>query len=352
MKRLTQTLVMSLALASSPLMAEEDADAGKPSGLPAEVVRVEAQRLESSISAVGVLEANEAVILSPEQSGRISEILFNEGEKVAAGTPLFKLDSAIYQATLQQVKARVRLSQLEYERAESLLQKRVGSQTQRDTTLAQLEADQAELALAQTRLDKMTVRAPFSGTIGLRQVSPGDFVNVGQPLVELADTESLKVQFSVPERHLSMLRTGQTIHLSVDALDGQQLEGEVYAIAPSANPDSHNISLRARVPNTSGILKPGLFVRIVIPTGSDDQALMVPEQALILDGDTTLVMQMDEQQQVQLVPVTTGARRYGDVQILTGIKPGAVVVTAGHQKLHPGMPITPIFPQSETGKDA
>ncbi len=352
MKRFSHTLMLSLALASSPLIAEEAAEANKPSGLPAEVVRVEAERLESSITAVGVLEANESVILSPEQSGRISEILFKEGETVKAGTPLFKLDSAIYQATLEQVKARVRLSQLEYERAASLLQKRVGSQTDRDAKLAQLEADQAELALANTRLDKMTVRAPFTGTIGLRQVSPGDFVNVGQALVELADTQSLKVQFSVSERHLSKLRTGQPIQLSVDALDGMKLEGNVYAIAPSSNPNSHNISLRAKVPNPGGELKPGLFVRIVIPTGSDDQALMVPEQALILDGDSTLLMQMDEQNQVQLVPVTTGARRYGDVQILTGIQAGAVIVTAGHQKLHPGMPITPIFPQSEAGKDA
>jgi len=351
MKLLTPTLLISLALATGSAAAEE-APAGKPAGLPAEVVRIQPQTLAHSISAVGVLEANESVMLSPEQSGRISKILFQEGENIEVGSALFQLDSAIYDAVLQQAKARVRLSQLEFERADSLLQKRVGSQTDRDAKLAQLQVDQAELALARTRLNKMTVRAPFTGTLGLRLVSPGDFVNVGEPLVELSDTRSLKVQFSVPERYLGELKTGQAINLSIDALNAQSLQGEIYAISPSSDPNSHNISIRARVPNPENELKPGLFVRIQIQTGTDDQALIVPEEALILNGTSTLVMLMNEQQQVELTPVTTGKRRYGEVQILSGLEPGAVVVTAGHLKLQPGMPITPIFPQSEAGKDA
>lgn len=351
MKRLAPSLLISLVLATGNTFAEQSS-AGKPSGMPAEVIRLETRTLTLSLSAVGVLEANESVMLSPEQSGRINKILFQEGESVEAGTPLFQLDSAIYDAVLQQATARVRLSQLEFERADSLLQKRVGSQTDRDTKLAQLQVDQAELALARTRLSKMTVVAPFTGTLGLRQVSPGDFVNVGDPLVELSDTRSLKVQFSVPERHLGELHSGQTINLSIDSLNARSLQGEIYAISPSSDPHSHNISVRARVPNPDGKLKPGLFVRIEIQTGHDDQALIVPEEALILTGSSTLVMQMNEQQQVELVPVTTGERRYGEVQILSGLEPGAVIVTAGHLKLHPGMPITPLFPQSEAGKDA
>ncbi|MBP0049400.1 efflux RND transporter periplasmic adaptor subunit [Marinobacterium sp. AK62] len=352
MKPLSHTLLFILATFSSLAAAEEGS--GKPQGLPAEVIRVEAQQLDTRISAVGVLEANESVMLSPEQSGRISQILFDEGEQVNAGQPLIKLDSAIYEAALEQARARVRLSQLEYERSESLLQKRVGSQTDRDGKLAQLQVDRAELALAQTRLDKMTVRAPFEGTLGLRQVSPGDFVSVGQSLVELADTSRLKVQFSIPERHLDKLSTGQTIDITVDAFRATPLKGTIYAIAPSVNPNSHNVQVRARVPNPEGTLKPGLFVRILIPVEQNDHALVVPEQALILDGDKTFLMRMNEQQQVSLTPVETGARRYGEVQIVSGIEAGDVIVTAGHLKLRPGMPITPVFPTQETGegKDA
>ncbi|GAA0683202.1 efflux RND transporter periplasmic adaptor subunit [Marinobacterium maritimum] len=333
--------IASLLSSSLPIRAEE----GKPAGLPAEVVRVQPSLLEQSLTAVGVLQANESVMIRPEQSGRISEILFKEGEQISAGSPMFKLDTALYDAALAQAQARARLSQLEYERAASLLEKRVGSRTERDTKLAQLRVDEAEVALARTRLEKMTVRAPFSGTTGLRLVSPGDFVSIGQDLVELTDSSSLKVEFSIPERHLQQLRNGQTLSLSIDALGEQEFQGEIYAISPSADPGSHNISVRARVPNTEGLMRPGLFARITIATARDEQALVVPEQSLILQGKQTLIMQVNDTNQVELVPVTTGSRRYGEVQILSGLKPGAVVVTAGHMKLHPGMPVTPVFPQ-------
>ncbi len=347
MKKGILALCFASLLSSLPAWAEE----GQPAGLPAEVVRVQPSLLEHSLTAVGVLQANESVTIRPEQSGRISEILFEEGEQISIDSPMFKLDSALYDAALAQARARARLSKLEYERAASLLEKRVGSRTERDTKLAQLRVDEAEVALARTRLDKMTVRAPFSGTTGLRLVSPGDFVAVGQDLVELTDISSLKVEFSIPERHLQQLHTGQSISLSVDALDERTFLGEIYAISPSSNPNSHNISVRARVPNSEGLMRPGLFVRIHIATARDEQALIIPEQALILQGKNTLIMQVNESSQVEMVPVTTGSRRYGEVQILSGLEPGAVVVTAGHMKLHPGMPVTPIFPQTAAGED-
>lgn len=351
MKKTLLALMLTGLVSAQPALAEASA---KPSGLPAEVIRVEPQRLEQQLTAVGVLQANESVMIRPEQSGRISEILFHEGQQISAGSPLFRLDSAIYDAALAQARARARLSQLEYERAASLLEKRVGSRTDHDTKLAQLRVDEAEVALAQTRVEKMTVRAPFTGTVGLRLVGPGDFVAAGQDLVELTDSTSLKVEFHIPERHLQQVRNGQPITLTVDALGEQHFSGEIYAIAPSADPDSHNIRVRARVPNPEGLMRPGLFARIRIETARDDQALLVPEQALILQGKQTLIMQVNDNRQVELVPVTTGLRRYGEVQILSGLKPGAVVVTAGHLKLRPGMPVTPIFPQpaASGGKDA
>ncbi|PSL15243.1 membrane fusion protein (multidrug efflux system) [Marinobacterium halophilum] len=343
MKRIS-VFILACALTSPSAIAEE-AQPETTAGLPAEVVKLTPVVFEQQLTAVGVLQANESVMISPEQSGRISEILFMEGQQITAGSPMFRLDGALYDAALAQAKARARLSQLEYERAASLLEKRVGSQTEHDTRLAQLRVDEAEVALAHTRLDKMTIGAPFSGTIGLRRASPGDFVVAGQPLVELTDLSSLKVEFSIPERHLQQLRTGQPITLAVDALNKQTFTGEIYAIAPSANPESHNISIRARVPNPESTLRPGLFTRIQVLTARNEQALIMPEQALILQGKETLVMRVGVNNQVELVPVTTGARRFGEVQILSGLKPGAVVVTAGHMKLRPGMPVTPIFPQ-------
>ncbi|MBV0932054.1 efflux RND transporter periplasmic adaptor subunit [Marinobacterium weihaiense] len=335
-------LLLLCSLTAMPVQAETS-EPSQPAGLPAEVITVTSASLTEQLNAVGVLQANEAVMVSPEQNGRVSDILFSEGQKIEAGTPLFQLDSALYDAALAQARARARLSELEYQRASSLLEKRVGSRTEHDTRLAQLRVDQAEVALAQTQLDKMTVRAPFSGTLGLRQVSPGDFVTSGQPLVELTDLSTLKVEFSIPERHLQQLQTGQPLSLIIDALGADAFAGEIYAIAPSANPTSHNIRVRARVPNPDGVLRPGLFARIQVETARHEQALVVPEQALILQGNQTLVMQLNADNQAELTPVTTGLRRFGEVQILSGLAPGAVVVTAGHLKLRPGMPVTPVF---------
>lgn len=332
------------------LFASLPATAQQPQGLPAEVHRVETSTLVNTLRAVGTLRANESVMLRPEISGRITEIVFKEGEAVEANQPLFRIDSARYEAELAQAQAQAHLSRVEYQRAADLLERRVGSQTDRDTRLAHLRVAEAQVEVARTQLNKATIRAPFAGIAGLRHVSPGDFVNVGQDLVELTDYSRMKVDFTLPERNLSQLAVGQRISLEVDALPGQVFEGEIYAIAPSSNPRSHNLSLRAYVPNPDGILRPGLFAQISIITGENPAALVIPEQAIIPEGTRFLVMRVDEENRVSLTPVTLGTRLFGKVQILSGIAPGDVVVTAGHIKLRPGMPITPLFTSnSEAG---
>jgi len=316
---------------------------GPPQGLPAEVVHVASQTLDKRISVVGNLRANESLKLSPEQSGRIEKILFQEGQQVKSGTPLFQLDKAIYAAELRQAQARVKLSQIAYDRAKHLLAKRVGSEQARDQAFAELQVDQAQLALAQTRLQKMTVKAPFSGITGLRQVSPGDYVNPGQELVELTDISSLKVDFRVPEIYLTTLKPGSRIEVEVDAFPGQRFAGEVYAIAPGSDNRAHNIQVRARINNSDGALRPGLFAKVELIANRNKAALMIPEQAIIPKDGGFFVLRMKEDKTVELAPVTMGQRRPGIVQISDGLNEGDIIVTAGQLKLFPGMPITPIF---------
>lgn len=341
----TFVTLLAVMLTAAPSQAEDKAAQKKapPRGLPAEVITAKSRSLNTEISAIGSLRANERIQLRPEQSGRIDAILFDEGQTVKKGSPLFTLDAAIYEAELQEARARVHLSEIAYKRAASLLQKRVGSEQERDSTLAQLQVDQARAALARTRLDKMRVRAPFNGTTGLRKVSPGDYVTAGDDLVELADLSSMKVDFRVPEIYLPSVSVGQTLKVEIDAFPGQIFEGRVYAIAPGADSRAHNIELRARIPNHNGQLRPGLFAQIRLIIDSHSDSILIPEQAIIPSDGGFFVQRVADGNTIEMVPVELGQRRPGEVEIRAGVSAGDVIVTAGHLKLRPGMPVTPIF---------
>ncbi len=339
-----QWLVSTLLLISS-ISLSSFADE-KPRGLPAEVVKLQTQTLRHELSAVGTLEARESITVRPEQNGLITQILFNESHPVKQGDVLFQLNADSYLAEVAQAKARVSLSLNEFKRAEKLLKKRVGSENDRDTTLAQLRVDEAQLEVAKTLLKKMTIKAPFDGMIGLRNVSPGDYVTSGQDLVQLTDLSEMKVEFSLPETVLSQIKTGQTVSLHVAAYPETEFSGEVYAISPIADSRSHSIKVKAKVDNVSGQLRPGLFSKINVLLSFEKGALLVPEEAIIPNNGAFLVMRMDANNSIAMVPVTLGLRQDAQVQILSGLNADDVVVTAGHLKLRPGMPLTPIFPKT------
>ena len=311
-------------------------------GLPAEVIHVQSKQLVHQIDAVGNLSANESIILRPEQSGTVEEVLFTEGATVKTGDKLLVLESSLYEAHLRESKARVNLSRIAYNRAASLVKKKVGSQQTLDSSLAQLQVDQAQQAVAQTQLNKMTINAPFDGIIGLRQFSPGDYVNIGQDLVELTDINTMKVDFRVPENQLSNIRTGQQINVLIDALPGESFSGTIYAISPSVDARSHNIAIRAKIDNRDNLLRPGLFARIQIVTGTNDSAIMIPEEAIIPQNNDFFVMTVKEGK-VGMSPVQLGIRQDGEVHILSGLSKDEVIITAGQIKLFPGMPVTSIF---------
>ncbi len=339
---LSLVLAVAATLLSLPISAQ---------GLPAEVITVTSKTLDKTISAVGNLRANESIMLRPEQSGRINKILFSEGGKVEKGAPLFVLDSSIYIAELKSAQARVQLSRVDYDRAKSLLRKKVGSVQERDSTLAQLRVDQAQEALAQARLDKMTIKAPFTGYTGLRLVSPGDYVNQGENLVELTDLSTLKLDLRVPEIYLSELQPGRELEVNVDALPGNVIKGKVTAISPSSDSNAHNIEIRASIPNTDGKLRPGLFAKVSLLV-DQQTTVVIPEQAIIPKDGLFFVMTVTEENKVAMAPVKMGQRRPGVVQIIEGLNNGDVLITAGQIKLFPGMPVTPIFVDGSQQKPA
>lgn len=320
--------------------------AAPPRGTAVEVAKVRMAVVKDEIGAVGTLQPNEFVTISPEIEGRIDEILLDEGTPVAAGSPLVRLDDAIYRAELAQAQADLTLAKTNYERAETLFRQRSGTQRTRDEALAALQSAEASFQLAQTRLDKTTIRAPFAGVLGLRQVSPGEFVERGAALVTLQSLDPMKVDFRVPETFLPAVRVGQQIAITVDALGGRAFTGEIYAADPQLDINGRALRLRALVPNPEGELRPGLFVRVTITAAERASALLVPESAIVPQGGRRLVYRVEDGKVTQ-AEVRLGKRQAGEVEVVEGLRPGDVVVTAGQQRLREGAAVEVVNPSGE-----
>jgi len=302
-----------------------------------EVAPVEQRKFARGISAVGSLRSDESVMLRPEVAGRIEQITFKEGQPVEQGQVLFQLDDSVARAEVDQARANLALAQSHYRRAVDLKGRGFVSQQALDEASSNLKIQQAATALAQARLDKMTLKAPFSGVIGLRNVSVGDYIGQGQDLVPLEAIDPLKVDFRVPEMYFNQTQKGQTLNVRLDALPGEERQGEVYAISPLVDAGGRSILLRATVPNPDDRLRPGMFARVQLFFGEDD-VLAVPEAALTPSGQSQYVFTVKDGH-AHRTEVTLGERRNGVVEILTGLAHDDEVVIAGLQRLTDGAPV-------------
>jgi len=323
---------------------------GKPGGfaMPVEVSAVTTGTVTVDVSAVGTLLADESVMVRPEIIGRIETIHFAEGQRAEKGTALVSLDASEYRSQVAQSEAAVKLAQLKFNRTKDLLQKNLSSQQQYDEDAAVLEAAQAKLALDQDRLAKTVIRAPFTGQVGLRMVSPGAMVLPGQDLASLEDIAQLKMDFRIPEIYLPEIKTGLGLTLTSDAFPGQVFKGKVYAIAPSIEESSRSILLRARVANERGLLRPGMFAKVTLRLAQREKALLVPEEALWPMGQELFVYRVVDGK-AMLSKIKIGQRLKGQVEVLGGVSAGDTVITAGQMKLRNEAPVMPIN-QAGAGK--
>ena len=306
--------------------------------LPVEAVTLEPEPLARGLQTVGSLRADESVVVRPEVAGRIDRIHFEEGGRVEAGQPLFTLDPSTARAALSEAEANLRNSRSASERAKQLVDQQLIARSDYDTAQAAYGVDRARVETARAALSKMTLRAPFSGRIGLREVSVGDFVTAGQDLVTLVRSDPIEVDFSVPEGALAQVGEGQPIEVTVDAFPGERFSGRVVAVAPSVDAASRSVQLRAQVPNPDLRLRPGQFARLSLDTSAAGEALLVPEQALMQEGDTRFVYTVVDGKATR-VEVSTGRRVPGKVEVTEGLQAGDVVITAGQAKpmMHEGM---------------
>lgn len=330
-------------------------DAGPPgAGMPptaVETVRVQARALSDQFETVGTLRADESAVIRPEVEGKITKIHFSEGQPVAAGALLFTLDGALVQADLNEANANLDNSRRATARANELAGKQLIASADLDSARAQFAVNDARAASARTRLSKTQIRAPFAGVTGLRNISEGDYVVVGQALVDLVRLDPMEVDLRLPEVVLSRLAVGQRVDLGADAYRTDLFTGTVSAIAPTVDAGGRSVSLRARIGNPEGKLKPGMSVRARVVFGTRAQALMVPEQAIWPQGEQKMVYVVKDGV-AKLVAVTLGVRQPGFVEVTDGLKAGDEVVTAGQLKIFDGAKVQAAVPHKPIDTDA
>ncbi|MGK2872270.1 MAG: efflux RND transporter periplasmic adaptor subunit [Alphaproteobacteria bacterium] len=310
------------------------------------VGKAQTGKVVHEIVAVGSLRSNESVVIQPEITGRIVEISFNEGEAIAKGATLIRLDDSVHQAELQQAQAQLALSKANYDRASDLFKRGNASARARDEALAQMRVAEANVALASALLEKTNITAPFDGTLGLREVSVGDYVKPGDKMVNIENIDPVKVDFRIPEVHAAVLKVGQDISVALDPLPGQHFQGAVYAIDPLIDPNGRAVILRARVENKQEQLRPGMFARVNLVLDRRDDAIMLPETAVFPMGVKRFVYRVVDGKAVR-AEVETGMRREGKVEIVSGITLEDIIVLEGHFKLQDGRPLTPISAEKD-----
>lgn len=329
-----------VALAMPRLFASDAGSGSGPRQQQAMGVDVEVAggaSIVESIEASGTLRANESVDLSSEASGKVTSIRFEEGTRVQAGQLLLTINDAELQAERQRLEFRLKLATDREQRQARLLEQGGVSQEEYDAVQNEVNVLRSELALTGARIEKTKVRAPFSGRVGLRNVSEGSYITPQTSITTLQDVDPIKLDLSVPEQYASRVGLGSTIQFTVRGSDSTH-SGTVYAVEPQIDPETRTLRIRARADNNDGTLRPGAFADITVRLGVIEDALTVPTVAVMptLGGQRLFVVENDT---AQTRNVTLGIRDAARVQITSGLSRGDTVIVSGIQDLRAGLPV-------------
>ncbi len=328
-----------VSAAPSAPAAPGSAPGGGPARVPAvEVAKVESMTLVDETQAVGSLRSRQGVMLRPEVGGRVKQIHFNDGQRVRKGQLMVQFDDQLQQAQVAQARAELSIAEANHKRNQELVAQSFISRRSLDESAAALEVSRAKLSLAQATLQRLQVLAPFDGITGLKQINVGDYLKDGADMVNLEDIDAVLLDFRLPERFQSKIRAGQKAQLTVDALPGRPFTAIVQAVDPLIEPNGRSVGVRGCIDNRQQQLRPGMFARVNAVFGSRENALVIPEEAIIPQGGRTFVVKVvaGDKPDVRVserVAVKVGLRLPGKVEILEGLAAGDTVVTAGHQRL-------------------
>lgn len=313
--------------------------AGGAQRVPAvEVAKVTPVTLVDEAQSVGSLRSRQGVMIRPEVAGRIKTIQFTEGQRVAKGQLLVQLDDQLQAAQVAQAKAEMSIAEANHKRNQDLVAQNFISKRTVDESAAALDVARAKLELAVATQQRLKIVAPFDGVTGLKQVSVGDYLKDGADIVNIEDIDAVLVDFRLPERFQSKIRPGQKAQLNVDALPGRPFTALVQAVDPLIDANGRSVGIRGCIDNRQRQLRPGMFARVNTVFGVREQALTVPEEAIVPQGGRAFVVKVVPGEKpdtlvAQRVAVKTGVRQPGKVEIIEGLEAGDTVVTAGHQRL-------------------
>ncbi len=310
-------------------------------------VQASMQPWQSSLTAVGSLRATNGADLSPEIGGVIEEIRFKSGEQVAAGTVLVRLRLNDDAAKLQQLQATAAVDEITYKRDLLQLKAQGVSQSTVDTDAANLKVARAQVTAQQAVINEKTIRAPFAGKLGLRQVDIGQYVSAGTTLVTLQALDPVLLDFYLPQQAVGQIADGQPIAVAVDAYPGKTFAGNILSLNAKVDATSRMLQIRAALDNQEGALLPGMFASVTVANKAPKSQVTIPQAAVAYNPYGSMVYVIhdttDANGKSQKIAhqqfVTTGATRGDQVSIFKGVEPNDVVVTAGQLKLHNDAPV-------------
>ncbi len=343
MTRILAVLVLGIAGCSSAGSAPKEGDAAGggagagPPAMPVEVVVARSDTVVDAILATGQIEAVQSVELRPDIEGRIDAILVREGSLVSRGQALIKVDDAELKAEVARAEAERDLARQSLTRTRELLSQKASSQSELERAEATSRSTEAQYQLLKVRLDRTTVRAPFTGVAGRRLVSLGDYVTTSDDLMTVQTVSPQRAVFQVPERYADQLEVGQRVTFRVAALPGREFAGRVDFVDPVVQLPGRTITVKAQVPNPRRELRSGMFIEVRLATDVRPNAVVIAEDAVLpLQGANFAWVVIDGKATRR--PVELGVRTPGFVEALTGVEAGEQVVVGGQERLAEGAP--------------
>lgn len=342
-------LIVAVGLLVAVGCREKKAAAGfTPPPVPVEVAEATRGEVKETLHALGTIEAAEQVKVTAEIDAIARQLPFDEGRLIRKGQVLAVLNDSELAAEARRAQAIRDQARLTFERFDQLSREKIASSQDRDNARAALQVAEANVRLAQARLGKTRVVAPFSGVVGSRLVSPGAYLRAGDAIAELARIDTVKVAFAVPERYLADLRRGAGVTVTTVAFPGKEFEGTVNVVDPILDPGTRSARLTAVIPNQGGELRPGMSADVTAVLAERPQAVTVPDEAVFAEGDRNFLFVVQPDSTVVRRAVKLGARQPGRVEVQEGLQGGEKVVRAGHQKLFDGAKVSPVESSAAT----